>query len=302
MPRIKVTVTIKRPKQPRFGKPCAKEATLTRRGGRSAKAPQSQVLQQYLEVYYSLSFAIRVVADRSLTMQSDTTNPTGRISPGRIIPWDNFAIRQEKIWDQFLIGLINPIISQIGQHFELADKTYGDLSLRASLGFRGFITFENHMNLGNTVDAVSESFEHMSIGGDDGVKVTTPAPRQSGLVVRYQTERGKGKLADQFYKTSDIRNISALAIEDKTPHKLTRDEIISGLASKPQPECDVINKDSEDFMLAAAVISQRFYDQIFRSLLHGRIDEALVLFRIFMHYLTSARPFGHGLAAEVLWC
>ncbi|RYP76280.1 hypothetical protein DL771_001899 [Monosporascus sp. 5C6A] len=196
-----------------------------------------------------------------------------------------------------------PIISQIGQHFELADETYGDLSLRASLSFRGFITFENHMNLGNTVNAVSESFEHMSIGGNDGVKVTTPAPRQSGPVVRYQTEKkGKGKLADQFYKASDIGNVSALVIEDETPHKLIRDKIISGLASKPQPECDVINKDGENFTLAATVISQRFYDQIFRSILHGRIDEALVLFRIFEHYLTSAYPFGHGLDAEMQWC
>ncbi|RYP39135.1 hypothetical protein DL768_010733 [Monosporascus sp. mg162] len=51
-----------------------------------AKASQPQTLQQYLEACHSLSLAIRVVTDRSLTMQGDTTNPTGRIYPQRIIP------------------------------------------------------------------------------------------------------------------------------------------------------------------------------------------------------------------------
>ncbi|RYP39995.1 hypothetical protein DL767_001929 [Monosporascus sp. MG133] len=285
-----------------------------------AKASQPQVLQQYLEACHSLSLAIRVVTDRSLTTQGDTTDPTGRIFPHRIIPWDNFAMRQEKIWDRFLVGypfysravfpsshqlkyvtsLISPISSEIRlRHFErdtvenavqkLVDEAYGDLSLRDSFGLQRSVTFESHTNLGSIVDAVSESFKHMSIGGDDGTEATTPAPRQPGPRARRQAKKGKGKLADQFciYRTSDGRNVPAFAIEYKAPHKLTRDEIISGLASEIQPERDIINKDGEDFAfasksLAAAVVIQLFSYMLGRGIQYGYIctGEAFVFLHI----------------------
>ncbi|RYO76643.1 hypothetical protein DL764_010284 [Monosporascus ibericus] len=180
-----------------------------------AKTSQPQVLQQYLEACHSLSLAIQVVTDRSLTTQGDTTDPTGRIFPRRIIPWDDFARRQEKIWDQLLVGypfysravfpsshqleyvasLISPISSEIGlRHFErdtvenavqkLVDEAYSDSSLRDSLGLQGSVTFESHTNLGNAVDAVSESFEHMSIGGDDGPPTAETFPRLRSSIRR----------------------------------------------------------------------------------------------------------------------
>ncbi|RYP19772.1 hypothetical protein DL766_008357 [Monosporascus sp. MC13-8B] len=285
-----------------------------------AKTSRPQVLQQYLEACHSLSLAIQVVTDRSLTTQGDTTDPTGRIFPCRIIPWDDFARRQEKIWDQLLVGypfysravfpsshqleyvasLISPISSEIGlRHFErdtvenavqkLVDEAYGDLSLRDSLGLQGSVTFESHTNLSNTVGAVSESFEQMSIGGDDGAEATTPALTQPGPRARRQAKKGKGKLADQFciYRTSDGRNIPALAIEYKAPHKLTRDEIVSGLASEIQPERDVINKDGEDFAFAsrslvAAVVTQLFSYMLGRGIQYGYIctGEAFVFLHI----------------------
>jgi hypothetical protein len=48
-------------------------------------------------VPHKLRLAIDVVTDRSLTTQGDTANPTGRIYPRRIIPWDAFATEQEKV-------------------------------------------------------------------------------------------------------------------------------------------------------------------------------------------------------------
>jgi hypothetical protein len=69
-----------------------------------AKSSQLQTLQQYLEACHSLNLAIQVVTDRSLTTQGDTTKPIGRIFPQRIVPWDDFVTKQEKIWNDVLGG------------------------------------------------------------------------------------------------------------------------------------------------------------------------------------------------------
>jgi hypothetical protein len=60
--------------------------------------------QQYPAVCHSLNLAIQAVTDRSLTTQDGTINPTSQISPQRIIPLDDFAMRQEEIWVELLIG------------------------------------------------------------------------------------------------------------------------------------------------------------------------------------------------------
>jgi len=83
----------------------------------TAEASRPQTLQQYLEACHSLNLAIQVVTDRSLTTQGDTTNPTGRIFPRRIIPWDDFAARQEEIWDDLSIGdLFSSLPTFLSQH------------------------------------------------------------------------------------------------------------------------------------------------------------------------------------------
>ncbi|KAI1770059.1 hypothetical protein F4818DRAFT_450636 [Hypoxylon cercidicola] len=226
----------------------------------------------------ALPLQIRIVTDPSSTTQGDTANPVGRIFPRRIIPWNDFATGQEKIWEKLSAGpsfsskavfpsshqldyvasVIHPISSETDlRHFalqtvenavhKLVDEAFNDVSLRARLGIRGSVTFDSHTNLGNeTVDAISGSVEHMSIGGDGGS-------------------------ADQFciYRTSDGRNIPALAIEYKAPHKLTRDEI-----------------DGEGFTfasrsLAAAVISQLFSYMITKGIRHGYVCTGEVF--VFLH-------------------
>jgi hypothetical protein len=271
-----------------------------------AKASQPQTLQQYLKACHSLSLAIQVVTDRSLTTHGDPTNPTGRIFPRRIIPWDDFATKQQEIWDQLSIGhsfcsqpvfpspnqleyvtsLIGPISSEIGlRNFErdtvenavqkLVNEAYGDLLLRSSLGLQGTVTFESHTNLGKTD-------EHMSIGGDDAGAVPRPPKAR-------RRARGKGNLADQFciHRTSDGRNIPTLAIEYKAPHKLSQDEVVAGLESEIQPERDVIDKDGQGFAfasksLAAAVVTQLFSYMIGKGIQYGYVctGEAFVFLHI----------------------
>ncbi|EPE03243.1 serine threonine protein kinase [Ophiostoma piceae UAMH 11346] len=275
-----------------------------------ADASRPLTLQQYLEACHSLSLAIEVITDRSLTTQGDTTNPTGRIYPRRIIPWTTFAKEQENVWDQlsfspsfssqatfpsqhqldYVRSLLRPVSSEIGLRNserdvvenavqKLMDATYNNLSLRSHLGIDGTVTFESHTNLGITDDSLSESMEQVSIGSG-------PPGR---LPQRRRKARGKGNLADQFciYRTSDDQKIPALAIEYKAPHKLRRDDIVTGLASEIQPDRDVINQEGKGYefaarRLACAVVTQLFSYMIGKEIQYGYIDtgEAYVFLHI----------------------
>ncbi|RYP01932.1 hypothetical protein DL764_006027 [Monosporascus ibericus] len=269
-----------------------------------AKASQPQTLQQYLEAGHSLSLAIRVVTDRSLTTQGDTTNPTGRIYPQRIIPWDGFAAKQEGVWHrlstgpsfssqpifpssnqlEYVTSLIQPISSELGlRDFErdtvenavrkMFEEAYKDPPLRSRLGLEGTITFESHTNLGDTDNAISEPMEHVSIGRSDA-DAAVPAPRKTTR----RKARGKGNRADQFciYRTSHGQNIPTVAIEYKPPHKLSLGEIVTSLESEIQPKRDVIHKDGDGFAfasrtLAAAVVTQLFSYMIGKGIQYGYV-------------------------------
>ncbi|KAH7012653.1 uncharacterized protein B0I36DRAFT_369779 [Microdochium trichocladiopsis] len=289
-----------------------------------ATASQPQDLQQYLEACHSLNLAIQVVTDQSLTTQGDTTNPTGRIFPRRIIPWDDFATRQGEIWDdlsisdlfsslptfpsqhqlEYVRSLLKPISSELGlRDFErdvienavqkLVDRAYMDPLLRSSLGLQGTVTFESHTNLGTTDDdPISEPLEHMSLGrggADAAASASASAPKPPGAPKARRRARGKGNRADQFciYRTSDGQNAPALAIEYKAPHKLSVDEVVTGLESEIRPERDVINNDGQGFAftaraLTAAVVTQLFSYMIGKGIQYGYVctGEAFVFLHI----------------------
>ncbi|KAK3361655.1 hypothetical protein B0T24DRAFT_112663 [Lasiosphaeria ovina] len=272
-----------------------------------AKSSQPLTLEPYLDACHSLSLAIDVVTDRSLTTQGDTTNPVGRIYPRRIVPWDDFPVVQEEIWNMlsepsftsrpafpsqhqvdYVRSLISPISSEHGlRYFErdtvenavqkLIGAVYENPLLRDRLGLRGAVTFESHTNLGATDDNLSEPLEHMSlIGGSAGD--TAPAPAAAVRKPR-RTARGKGHRADQFciYRTSDGANVPTTAIEYKAPHKLSQDEVVTGLASEIQPARDVINKEGEGFVFAskaltAAVVTQLFSYMIGKGIQYGYVS------------------------------
>ncbi|KAF6786585.1 hypothetical protein CSOJ01_15399 [Colletotrichum sojae] len=149
--------------------------------------------------------------------------------------------------------LLSPISSEIGLwNFE-----------RDTVENTGTVTFESHTNLGETDDSLSEHLDRMSIERDDTSQPASASTPPSRKLRR--RARGKGNRADQFciYRTSDGRKIPALAIEYKAPHKLGRNEVVTGLVSEIRPERDVINKNGEGFAfaskaLAAAVVTQLF--------------------------------------------
>ncbi|RYP25555.1 hypothetical protein DL767_008342 [Monosporascus sp. MG133] len=205
---------------------------------------------------------------------------TGRIYPRRIIPWDDFAAKQEKL--EYVTFLIRPISSKLGlRDFErdtvenavrkMFEEVYKDLPLRSRLGLKGTITFESHTNLGDTDSAISEPMGYVSIGRADA-DATVPAPKKTTRC----KAKGKGNRADQFciYRTSHGQNVPTVAIEYKPPHKLSRDEIITGLKSEIQPKRDVIHKDGDGFAFAsrtfaAAVVTQLFSYIISKGIQYG---------------------------------
>ena len=292
-----------------------------------AKQSQPQSLQQYLEACHSLNLAIQVVTDPSLTTQGDTTNPTGRIFPQRIIPWDDFVEKQEEVWEKLSIGqlfstaaafpsqhqleyvksVLQPISSELGlRYFErdvvenavqkLVDRTYTDPILRSIFGLRGSVTFESHTNLGPTNDKAIESLEQMSLdSGDTGPAGSASAPKPMAASKARRKARGKGSRADQFciYRTFDGEKVPVLAIEYKPPHKLSTDEVVTGLGSEIEPERDVINKDGQGFTfnakrLTAAVVTQLFSYMIGKSVQYGYVctGEAFVFLYIPDHPAT----------------
>ncbi|XP_044718710.1 kinase [Hirsutella rhossiliensis] len=267
----------------------------------AAETSRPQTLQQYLETCHSLHLAIQVITDRSLTTQGETTNPAGRIFPRQIIPWDDFATRQEEIWNDLSTGdlfcipafpsqhqieyvksLLKPISSELGlRDFErdvvenavqkLVDRAYTDPLLRSSLGLQGTVTFESHTNLGST-----------------GPTEPASGPKPPAAPKARRRARGKGNRADQFciYRTSDGQKVPALAIEYKAPHKLSVDEVITGLESEIQPERDVINKDGQGFAftarrLTAAVVTQLFSYMIGKGIQYGYVCTGQT--RAFLH-------------------
>ncbi|KAI1145883.1 hypothetical protein F4825DRAFT_442461 [Nemania diffusa] len=277
-----------------------------------AEGSRLQSLQQYLDRCHSLlSLSIHVETDPLSTTQGDTTNPTGRVFPRRIVPWHDFSARQEHIWgmlaDQpfcdhaifpsphqldYVASLIRPITSETDlRHFardtvevavqKLVDAAYDDEQLRTTLALQGSVTFESHTNLGGgaNVDALTESIEQMDMTKDDAQLATPPPKRPPRTRPARNTKKGKRGPADQFCvyrRRTDGRNVPALAIEYKAPHKLTRDEVVTGLKGEIQPERDVINIHGQGFdfaskWLVAAVITQLFSYMVDKGIPYGYV-------------------------------
>ncbi|KAL2168368.1 hypothetical protein VTG60DRAFT_7346 [Thermothelomyces hinnuleus] len=284
-----------------------------------AERSQPLRLEPYLEACHSLSLAIEVVTDRSLTTQGDTTNPVGRVYPRRILPWNDFPRRQEEVWNQLLEpsfanrhtfpsqhqldyvrSLIKPISSEHGLRYyerdtvenavqKLVDAVYEDPLLRDSVGLRGNVTFESHTNLGITDGSLCGPLEHTPLLGGSAEEVVLAPSAAVRKPRRAAKGKGKGNRADQFciYRTSDGVNIPATAIEYKAPHKLSQDELITGLVSEIQPERDVINRDGDDFAFAAkalatAVVTQLFSYMVGKGIQYGYVctGQVFVFLRI----------------------
>ncbi|UKZ73878.1 hypothetical protein TrVFT333_001532 [Trichoderma virens FT-333] len=233
----------------------------------------------------SLPSFLHASGDFALDQKGDATNPTGLIFPRRIVPWDDFAARQEEIWNELSASgvfhsqpwfpskpqmdhtrsRIRPISNELSlQNFErvavedaveiLFEHARNDSQLQNSFNLQGPVSFKNHTNL------------------EDGV-LETPMSLK-----RRRKSRGKGSRTDEFLvcKTSDSAQTPVAAIEYKPPRKLSVNELVTGLSSEIWPERDVINKGGDDFastsrLLATAVVTQLFSYMIGKGLQYGYV-------------------------------
>lgn len=268
-----------------------------------------QTFQEYLESCHKVDLAIKVITNPLTTTQGITADPTGRIYPLRIVPSPDFVAKQLEIWDllaesdAFLSETIFPSPHQIEyvqsvqqavssemslRHFErdvvenavkkMIDCAYNDPLLRNKLELLGNVTFESHTNLDDyysnpsfTENVTAQTSVSTRRSGPSSSRASSDRPVLPKL-------RGKGGVADNFciYRRADGRDVPALAIEYKAPHKLFVDEIVTGLESEIQPDRDVINKEGDDFVFAsksltAAVITQLFSYMVAMGIQYGYV-------------------------------
>ncbi|KAH7418838.1 hypothetical protein BKA64DRAFT_565249 [Cadophora sp. MPI-SDFR-AT-0126] len=166
---------------------------------------------------HGFSVALEVITDATLTTQGDTTRPSGRLFPQRIVPWDDFPTQQEGVWQKlstntdfhsqrvypsahqldYVQKYLDPITSELGlRHYAretvenpvrtLIEEIHGNGQLREQLQLRGTMMFESHTNLGQqSQPSIEEEIEHMS--------VTEPNTSQVGG----RRAKSKGKQAEK---------------------------------------------------------------------------------------------------------
>ncbi|KAL2887437.1 hypothetical protein HOO65_050558 [Ceratocystis lukuohia] len=277
---------------------------------------QKLTVQEYLEAYHSIDTSIEIITDRPLTAQEEATNPVDQIYPRRIIPWNSFSDRQEEVWDLLssspsfssqalfpsLIQLsndklkISPVsnkgVLRRNQFFiletvveYLTSQVYKDPLLKNRLGLQGTIEFGGPTSIGSTDTPLSSPMVHIPVGTDPGTTQPSDQPTQATR----QKAWARSTRADKFclYNTSNYRNIPLVALEYKPPHKLTQDQLVTGLSSDIQPACDIINRDGEGFeftskCLASAAITQLFSYMLSKGIRYGYIctGEAFVFLNI----------------------
>lgn len=258
---------------------------------RAAASAVKQNLVEFLEGCHCLSTRIKVVTEVSAATGGSTTNPTYRLFPQRILPWQQFATFQHEFWDLLPKGsplwsdraypsaadldFVGKQIDPIGSENELRlfqrltlerrvqevlERINNDSDLGERLLSNGKVSFENQ-----------ESFR--------GEEVTVLGQAMEGLSVDIASDkRPRNTRADQFCVVRSRNGIArpVVAIEYKAPHKLTIDEIWTGLRDEIWPERDVIDRtdDTYEFLcknLMAAVITQLFSYMIDKGVRYGYV-------------------------------
>ncbi|KAG9228961.1 hypothetical protein BJ875DRAFT_489361 [Amylocarpus encephaloides] len=174
-----------------------REEEQRRREAAEADAEQSRPtnLVDYLKSCHVFSLALEVVTDKTLTTQGDTTKPAGRPFPQRIVPWGDFSIQQEAVWEKLSVSApftsqrvypsahqldyvqkyLDPVSSELGlRHYArdtvenpvrtLIQGIHRNDQLREQLRLGGTLMFESHTNLGKTSEPlIEEEVGQMSI-------------------------------------------------------------------------------------------------------------------------------------------
>ncbi|KAL2846620.1 hypothetical protein BJY01DRAFT_234520 [Aspergillus pseudoustus] len=250
----------------------------------------------------SLSQAIRVETNATLTTQGGVTDPVNRRFPKRIVPWLDFPQLQEQIWkkldrtanftsrplfpsdtqiDYVATNIQNkPIYSEATlRNFErdtvdnfveiIIEALRDDKTLRQEFGIKGRVAFYDRTNS----SSLDDTLEQMHIS--DATHQTTNTDRGRGKrkgrgkqvaqsQKRARSGRRRNRRADQFcvHVVADERQIPVYAVEFKAPHKLTVAELVAGL-HEIDLERDVIDQEGDTIEFYTTRLVAAVFTQIF---------------------------------------
>ncbi|KAJ5794985.1 hypothetical protein N7457_001584 [Penicillium paradoxum] len=269
--------------------------------------------------HISLSQAIRVETDATLTTQGDATDPVNRLYPKRIIPWLDFPQLQEKIWKKFdRMGTFatqpifpsneqldyvatniqnRPIYSEASlRNFEresvdnfvekIIEALRDNEILRHEFDIQGRVTFYDRAET-----SLENSVKQMTLQNTRSPQRpanTRHNRRATQNQTRPRTPRKRNRRADQFcvHTVANEQKKPVYAVEFKAPHKLTIPELVAGLHEIDLAR-DVIDQEGDTFeyhatRLVSAVVTQIFSYMIDSGLQDGYIctGEAFVFLHI----------------------
>ena len=276
-------------------------------------------IPELLTLYHELSLTIKVETNPALLTTGETSKPAHRKYPKRIVPWDNFATRQQEIWATICASsiysqrLFDPSAAiqrktltavrsenELGANEGVAiqeplvsvlEKFFEDEELRRYLQLPGKVTYVSHLNLdpGTQIGTTTASMENLSMSSapitpDQSIK----RAKGKAAVKGQQYQKDTGGQADKFciVKLETGQERPAYSIEYKPPFKLTATEVVTGLQGEIRPARDVINQDGEGFefhskRLVSAVITQLFSYMIKTGVQYGYVSTGELI--IFLH-------------------
>ncbi|KAL4888051.1 hypothetical protein BDV59DRAFT_189431 [Aspergillus ambiguus] len=282
---------------------------------------QPNTLLQLLDrCHESLSQAIRVETNATLTTQGTVTDPVNRLFPKQMVPWVDFPRLQQQIWKKLkhAVGFTSrplfPSDTQLDyvatnirgrsiyseatlRNFErdtvdnfvekIIEAIRGDETLQEEFGIEGRVAFYDR----TTSTSLDESLEQMHLtergrGGRRGRKDRGKQRAQSQR--NAHSGRRRNRRADQFcvHVVADEAHKPLYAVEFKAPHKLTVAELVAGLHEMDLAR-DVIDQEGDTFEFHATRLVAAVGTQIF-SYMHDlgvrngciRTGEAFVFLHI----------------------
>ena len=252
---------------------------------RAAASALEQTLADFLLACHKLYRLIKPVTNLSTATSGPTTDPTHRWCPERIIPWEDFHQRQQEEWRLLHLNesLWTDRLYPSAVNLEFIGKSIDPIGSEDELRYIERLTLENMVKtLFESIDFAPElafqgdiSFENQARFRSDGVDDLTQKTADVSVSKGY----ARNIRADQYcvFRKKDELARPIVAVEYKAPHKLTIEEISTGLRSEIWPERDVIDKDEDTFNfrcknLMAAVITQLFSYMIDRGVQYGYIS------------------------------
>ncbi|RDA87730.1 hypothetical protein CP532_1785 [Ophiocordyceps camponoti-leonardi (nom. inval.)] len=246
-----------------------------------------QTLLEYLQTCHRLTLAIEPGTVDPLPSRAETTNPSGRPFPRKIVPWENFAAQQQETWDLLASYKKKSFFNERDYPYNLTDmgddESNEGKSMTDDVHVRDFDLDSVASAVTTLIDMICTDVDLRSVLGLFD-KLAVRCVRH-GLD---QSWASFNKKVEQWCSYS-FENSGAvypcLGIEYIAPWKLSLNEIMTGLASEINLPRDIVDDSVDNFearSLCAAVVTQLFSLMIERGTRYGYVctGEAYIFLHI----------------------